>query len=44
MSLAITFFCPGPVHPVIWAQWQREFWCLKKHIRTEQHNGGMGNA
>jgi hypothetical protein len=25
MSLAMTFFCPGPVHPVIWAQWQREF-------------------
>ena len=23
MTFSLTNFCPGPVHPVIWAQWQR---------------------
>lgn len=23
MTFSLTTFCPGPVHPVIWAQWQR---------------------
>lgn len=24
MTFSLTNFCPGPVHPVIWAQWQAE--------------------
>lgn len=23
MSFALTFFCPFPVHPIVWAQWDR---------------------
>ena len=36
MSLAMTFFCPGPVHPVIWAQWEREFTEPVKHSFNHQ--------